>query len=153
MQPVFEIAGQTYRFDGMTGVVETRVLRRFSPLIAHALPLVIRKGRQPGVPVELRPDIDAVKFATVVFDRFGTLSDPDQDMIHRVSLGAVSRQVGSDWHQVWSPEEAEPAFPDLNGALIMRLTLCALGHVVRQWFETFGEEIPAEIRAAAAKLH
>lgn len=153
MQPEFVIAGQIYRFNGMPGIVETRVLRRFAPLIAHALPLVIRRGQQPGKPVELRPDIDFVKFAQAVFDQFGTLSEADQDMVHRVSLGALSQQMGADWHQVWTADEAEPAFPDLNGALIMRLTLSALGHVVRQWFETFGDDVPAEIRAVAAKLH
>lgn len=153
MKPEFFIAGELYRCDGMPGMTEARVLRRFAPLIAHALPLVLRKGRKPGVPVELRPDIDFVKFATAVFDRFGTLSEADQEAIHRASLGALARQVGDDWHQVWPEEADEPVFPDLNGALIMRLTLSSLGHVVRQWFETFGEEIPAEIRAAAAKLH
>jgi hypothetical protein len=149
MAPEFEIAGHRYRFNGMTAQTETRILRRFAPLIAEALPLVLASGSR----LALRPNIDAVKIARAVFGSWGRLSDDDTDMIERASLGALSREVEGEWVPVWPKGEAEPAFPDIDGAVLQLLMGRALGLTVQRWIDGSGDMVPAEIRTAMQKLH
>ncbi|MCJ2087509.1 hypothetical protein MKK88_16190 [Methylobacterium sp. E-005] len=145
----FEIAGSRYRFEGMPAQTETRILRRFAPLIGEAVPLVL----MPGPRLALRQNIDVVKVGQTVFAGWGKLSDDDLDMIERASLGALLREVGPDWHSVWPKGEAEPAFPDIDGAVMSLLLGRALGFVVKRWIDGGGDTVPAEIRAAMSKLH
>lgn len=149
MAPQFEIAGHQYRFNGMTAQTETRILRRFAPLIAEALPLVLASGSR----IALRPNIDVVKISRAVFGSWGKLTDDDTDMIERASLGALSRKVGNEWQPVWPKGELEPAFPDIDGAVLQLLMGRALGLTVQRWIDGSGDMVPAEIRTAMQKLH
>lgn len=149
MAPEFEIAGYRYRFNGMTAQTETRILRRFAPLIAEALPLVLASGSR----VALRPNIDVVKISRAVFGSWGKLTDDDTDMIERASLGALSRKVGGEWQPVWPMGEVGPAFPDIDGAVLQLLMGRALGLAVQRWIDGSGDMVPAEIRTAMQKLH
>lgn len=149
MAPEFEIAGHRYRFNGMTAQTETRILRRFAPLIAEALPLVLASGSR----IALRPNIDVVKISRAVFGSWGKLTDDDTDMIERASLGALSRKVGNEWRPVWPKGEVEPAFPDIDGAVLQLLMGRALGLTVQRWIDGSGDMVPTEIRTAMQKLH
>jgi hypothetical protein len=149
MAPEFEIAGSRYRFDGMSAQTESRILRRFAPLIAEALPLVLASGPR----LALRPNIDVVKVARAVFGSWGKLTDDDTDMIERASLGALSRQVGGAWTPVWPKGDLEPAFTDIDGAVLQLLMGRALGLVVQRWIDGSGDMVPAEIRTAMQQLH
>jgi hypothetical protein len=149
MAPEFEIAGNRYRFDGMTAQTESRILRRFAPLIAEALPLVLA----PGPRLAIRPNIDVVKIARAVFGSWGRLSDDDTDMIERASLGALSRDIRGEWHPVWPKGEPEPAFAYIDGAVLQLLMGRALGLTVQRWIDGSGDMVPAEIRTAMQQLH
>lgn len=149
MAPEFEIAGSRYRFDGMSAQTESRILRRFAPLIAEALPLVLASGPR----LAIRSNIDVVKVARAVFGSWGKLSDDDTDMIERASLGALSRQFGGEWTPVWPKGDLEPAFPDIDGAVLQLLMGRALGLVVQRWIDGSGDMVPAEIRTAMQQLH
>ncbi|MHC2108331.1 hypothetical protein [Methylobacterium sp. CM6246] len=149
MAPEFEIAGHRYRFDGMKAQTETRIQRRFAPLIAEALPLVLASSSR----LALRPNIDMIKISQAVFGAWGKLSDDDTDIIERASLGALSREVGGEWHQVWPKGDPEPAFPDIDGAVMQLLMGSALGFTVKRWIDGGGDLVPAEIRTAMNKLH
>jgi hypothetical protein len=149
MAPEFEIAGHRYRFNGMTAQTETRILRRFAPLIAEALPLVLASGSR----IALRPNIDVVKISRAVFGSWGKLTDDDTDMIERASLGALSRKVGDGWQPVWPKGQLEPVFPDIDGAVLQLLMGRALGLTVQRWIDGSGDMVPVEIRTAMQKLH
>jgi hypothetical protein len=149
MAPEFEIAGHRYRFNGMTAQTETRILRRFAPLIAEALPLVLASGSR----IALRPNIDVVKISRAVFGSWGKLTDDDTDMIERASLGALSRKVGNEWRPVWPKGQLEPVFPDIDGAVLQLLMGRALGLTVQRWIDGSGDMVPVEIRTAMQKLH
>ena len=149
MAPEFENAGHRYRFDGMKAQTETRIQRRFAPLIAEALPLVLASGSR----LALRPNIDMVKISQAVFGAWGKLTDDDTDIIERASLGALSREVNGTWLPVWPKGDLEPAFPDIDGAVMQLLMGRALGLTVKRWIDGGGDMLPAEIRAAAVKLH
>jgi hypothetical protein len=149
MAPEFEIAGHRYRFDGMSAQTETRILRRFAPLIAEAVPLVLA----PGPRIVIRKNLDVVKVTQAVFGAWGKLTDDDTDMMERASLGALSREVGDEWHPVWPKGDPEPAFADIDGAQMKTLLGYALAFVVKRWAERAGDIVPAEIRTAMQKLH
>jgi hypothetical protein len=149
MAPEFEIAGHRYRFDGMSAQTETRILRRFAPLIAEAVPLVLA----PGPRIVIRKNLDVVKVTQAVFGAWGKLTDDDTDMMERASLGALSREVGDEWHPVWPKGEPEPAFADIDGAQMETLLGYALAFVVKRWTERDSDMLPAEIKAVMRKLH
>ena len=67
-------------------------------------------------------------------------------------LGLVPDVVGTD-AVVWPKGDLEPAFPDIDGAVMQLLMGRALGLTVKRWIDGGGDMLPAEIRAAAVKLH
>ncbi|MBP2497796.1 hypothetical protein ABID82_004001 [Methylobacterium sp. PvP062] len=149
MEAEFEIAGNRYRFDRMPAQTETRILRRFAPMIAEAVPLVLA----PGPRIALRSNMDVQKVIQTVFRAWGRLSDDDTDMIERASCGSLRREHSGAWVPVWPKGDPEPAFPDIDGAALEHMVGYALGFTVKRWLEGGGEMVPAEIRAVIGKLH
>ncbi len=149
MAPEFEIAGNRYRFDRMPAQTETRILRRFAPLIAEAVPLVLAPGNQ----FKLRNKLDVPKVAATVFRGWGNLTDNDTDMIERASCGSLTREHAGEWVPVWPNGNAEPAFADIDGAALQQIIGYALGFTVKRWIEGGGDMMPAEIRAVMTRLH
>ncbi|MCJ2021197.1 hypothetical protein MKK84_27910 [Methylobacterium sp. E-065] len=147
--PEFEVAGDRYRFEGMPAQAETRITRRLAPLIAEAVALVLAPGSQ----LALRPDVDVVSVARAAFSAWGRLSDDDLDVIERATLGALSRDVGGEWHSVWPRGEPEPAFPDIDGAKMQILVGRVIGVVVMRWVAGNGDSVPAEFPGVLSKLH
>ncbi|MCJ2023927.1 phage tail assembly chaperone [Methylobacterium sp. J-067] len=149
MATEFEIAGNRYRFNGMPAQVETRIARRLAPLIAEAVPLILKPGRQ----IAIRSDVDAVTIAKAALGQWGTLSDENLDYIERAALGALSRETAGQWVPVWPKGSDEPAFNDINGAVMQIATASVLGFVVKQWIDGDGAALPAEIRDVMQNLH
>jgi hypothetical protein len=149
MAPEFEIAGHRYRFAGMSAQTETRIARRLVPLLAEAVPLVLKPGSQ----IAIRSDLDVVRIAKTALSAWGTLSDDNLDYIERATLGALTREVGGDWHTVWPKGEVEPAFPDIDGGTMQIAMGSVLGFIIKRWIESGGISVPAEIRAVMSKLH
>lgn len=149
MTPEFEIAGRRYRFEGMPAQTETRIVRRLAPLIADAVPLVLKPGRQ----IAIRSDLDAVKIAKAALSGWGSLSDDSLDYLERATLGSLAREAGGEWHTVWPKGADEPAFADIDGAAMQIAMGRVLGLVVKRWMEGGGDTVPAEIRAAMNQLH
>lgn len=149
MVPVFEVGKARYRFNGMTAQTETRILKRFAPLMAEALPLILA----PGMPLTVRADVDIMRVAQVVFGGWGKLSDDDTDMIERASLGSLSREHDGQWVEVWPKGDPEPAFADIDGAMMETLLGRALGLVVNNWLEGNADNLPVALRAALHQLH
>lgn len=153
MQPEFEIASHTYRFDGMPPQAETRILRRMAMLIGPAIVGMLRKSDRPGVPFELREDADMLEFFTAAVGGFHSLSDDDTDAIQRLTVGALSRRDGQDWIPVWPEDDARPVYRDINGAILLRLTGTVLGLVTKSWMSAGDDILPASIRDIAKHLH
>ena len=149
MNTEFEIAGHHYRFDGMPAQMETRIARRLVPLLAEAIPLVLKPGSQ----IAIRPDLDVVKIAKTALSAWGTLSDDNLDYVERATLGALSREVDGNWRAVWPKGEGEPVFPDIDGGTMQIAMGRVLGFILKQWMDGGGDSVPAKIRAVMSKLH
>ncbi|MCJ2138462.1 hypothetical protein [Methylobacterium sp. E-066] len=149
MTPEFEIAGNRYRFDRMPAQMETRILRRFAPLIAEALPLVLA----PGSRIAIRQNLDVPKVLQTIFRAWGKLTDDDTDLIERASGASLTREQGGEWLPVWPKGDPEPAFADIDGATLEHMVGYALGFTVKRWLDGGGDKVPAEIRAVMHKLH
>ena len=149
MTPEFEIAGNRYRFDRMPAQMETRILRRFAPLIAEVLPLVLASGPR----IALKPNLDVPRVLQILFRGWGKFTDADLDMIERASGASLTREHGGEWVPVWPKGDPEPAFADIDGAALEHMIGYALGFTVKRWLEGGGDKVPAEIRAVVARLH
>ncbi|MGE8126836.1 hypothetical protein ACQKQD_07650 [Methylobacterium sp. NPDC080182] len=144
-----EIAGNRYRVGRMPAQTETRILRRFAPALAEAVPLVLA----PGKGLKFRSNIDVPKVIEKVFRAWGALTDGDTDLIERSSCGCMTREHGGEWLPVWPKGDPEPAFADIDGAALETMVGYALGFTVMRWVEGGGDMVPAEIRAVIGKLH
>lgn len=147
----FDFAGSRYRFDGIPPLVETRIARRLAPLMAQAMSTMLMRTSKPGKPLELRPDANVYKFVEGVLNRLGSLSDDDTDVVQREALRGLSRQVESDWETMWSEAIDGPAFADIDGALMMGLTIRSLGCVVKNWLQ-HSEDLDAAFNAGLADV-
>jgi len=149
MATEFEVGGHRYRSERMRAQTETRILKRFMPLLSELVPLVLKPGSQ----LKFRQNIDVSTLVLRGSQNWGRVADGDLDFIERASLRALSREVDGEWLEVWPEGRDEPAFTDINGVIMETLMGYRLGFMVKAWVEGGGDAVPAEFRAAVQHLH